>query len=175
MRPTAAFTYSPVPAVPNTPLVFTNGSTGGASYQWSFGDGDTTVVTTMDTVQHLYVQTDSFLVCLVTTNTFGCTDTVCRPVAALINPLLDVPNAFTPGRFGQNAIIKVMGFGIIHMVFRIYNRWGKMVFESTDPDIGWDGYYQGQIQPMDVYAYTLSAEFSNGAHVSKKGDITLIR
>jgi gliding motility-associated-like protein len=175
VRPTAAFTYSPVPAVPNTPLVFTNGSTGGASYQWSFGDGDTTVVTTMDTVQHLYIQTDSFLVCLVTTNTFGCTDTACQPVASLINPLLDVPNAFTPGRFGQNAIVKVMGFGIIHMVFRIYNRWGKMVFESTDPDIGWDGYYQGQMQPMDVYAYTLSAEFSNGAHVSKKGDITLIR
>jgi gliding motility-associated-like protein len=126
-------------------------------------------------VEHLYYQTDSFTVCLLASNASGCTDTVCQPVAALIDPLLDVPNAFTPGRFGTNSVVKVMGFGITHMDFRIYNRWGRLVFESTDPNIGWDGYYQGQIQPMDVYAYTLEADFSNGKHVTKKGDITLIR
>ena len=174
-KPQAAFTWTPETPVPNTPLIFTNGSQGGASYDWQFGDGDSTVLTTTDTVQHLYIQTGSYQVCLLTTNTAGCTDTTCQAVAALINPLLDVPNAFTPGRFGQNAIIKVQGFGIIHMDFRIYNRWGRLVFESDNPNVGWDGYYQGQIQPMDVYAYTLEAEFSNGVHVNKKGDITLIR
>jgi gliding motility-associated-like protein len=174
-NPTAAFSFAPVSPVANTPVVFSNGSIGGASYKWYFGDGDSASRTTMDTVEHLYVRTDTFQVCLQTTNTFGCTDTVCQAVSALINPLLDVPNAFTPGRFGQNSVIKVMGFGITHMDFRIYNRWGKMVFQSTDPDVGWDGYYEGQIQPMDVYAYTLTAEFSNGKRVSKKGDITLIR
>ncbi len=173
--PTAAFSYSPETPVANTPFVFTNESIGGASYKWLFGDGDSIVRTTTDTVQYLYNQTDSFLVCLQTTNTAGCIDTVCHAIDALINPLLDVPNAFTPGRFGQNAIIKVMGFGITHMDFRIYNRWGKIVFESVDPAIGWDGTYRGEIQPMDVYAYTLSADFSNGTHIIKKGDITLIR
>lgn len=174
-KPSAGFTYTPETPVSNTPFVFTNASIGGASYNWQFGDGDSTVVTTMDTVQHLYIQTGSYQVCLLTTNTAGCTDTTCQTVSALINPLLDVPNAFTPGRFGQNAVIKVQGFGIIHMDFRIYNRWGRLVFETDNPNIGWDGYYQGQIQPMDVYAYTLEAEFSNGVHVNKKGDITLIR
>jgi gliding motility-associated-like protein len=174
-KPTAAFTYSPETPISNTPLIFMNGSIGGSSYKWLFGDGDSAVRTTTDTVEHLYNQTDTFQVCLLTTNSSGCTDTVCRPVVALVNPLLDVPNAFTPGRFGQNAIIKVMGFGITHMDFRIYNRWGKLVFESTNPEIGWDGYYQGQMQPMDVYAYTLEAEFSNGVRATKKGDITLIR
>jgi gliding motility-associated-like protein len=173
--PTAVFSFSPETPVANTPLVFTNGSIGGATYKWIFGDGDTTVRTTTDTVEHLYNQTDSFQVCLLTTNTEGCTDTACHVVDALINPLLDVPNAFTPGRFGQNGIIKVVGFGIIHMDFRIYNRWGRMVFESVDPAIGWDGTYRGEVQPMDVYAYTLDAEFSNGTHIIKKGDITLIR
>jgi gliding motility-associated-like protein len=174
-RPTAAFTYSPETPVVNTPFVFSNESIGGVSYKWLFGDGDSTVRTTTDTVQYLYIQTDSFLVCLVTTNAAGCTDTACHAVDALINPLLDVPNAFTPGRFGQNGIIKVMGFGITHMDFRVYNRWGKLVFESVDPAIGWDGTYRGEIQPMDVYAYTLEADFSNGTHIIKKGDITLIR
>ena len=173
--PTAAFAYTPETPITNTPLVFTNGSIGASTYKWLFGDGDSAVRTTMDTVVHLYNQTDTFNVCLLATNTSGCTDTVCHPVAALINPLLDVPNAFTPGRFGTNSVIKVMGFGITHMDFRIYNRWGKMVFESTDPNVGWDGYYEGKIQAMDVYAYTVEADFSNGKHVTKKGDITLIR
>jgi gliding motility-associated-like protein len=126
-------------------------------------------------VVHQYNKTDTFQVCLVVTNESGCTDTVCHPVAAVIDPLLDVPNAFTPGRFGQNAIIKVVGFGITHMTWRIYNRWGQKVFESNDPYYGWDGTNHGLLQPMDVYAYTLEAEFSDGTHATRKGDITLIR
>lgn len=174
-KPTAGFTFAPAPPVANIPITFTNGSTDGVSYKWLFGDGDTLVTTTMDPVKHLYIQSGTWQVCLVTTNQFGCTDTACHDVEALINPLLDVPNAFTPGRYGQNSVLKVMGFGIINMTFRIYNRWGKLVFQSNDPDVGWDGTYGGTPQPMDVYGYTLEANFSNGKHVSKKGDITLIR
>ena len=175
-KPTAGFTYEPVPPQPpNTPTVFTDGSTPAVKYQWLFGDGTSETKTTPDTVVHLYNKTDTFRACLVVTNASGCSDTVCHPVPAVINPLLDVPNAFTPGRFGQNAIIKVVGFGITHMVWRIYNRWGQVVFESEDANIGWDGTYRGVLQPMDVYAYTLEAEYSDGSHTSKKGDITLIR
>jgi gliding motility-associated-like protein len=174
-KPKAEFSVAPAPPVANIPLVFTNLSAGGVSYLWQFGDGDSALRTTTDTVQHLYIATDSFPVCLITTNEYGCTDTVCHVVASLINPLLDVPNAFTPGRFGQNAILKVMGFGILHMDFRIYNRWGKLVFESDNQNVGWDGTYLGVLQPMDVYAYTLEAQFSDGKRVSKKGDITLVR
>ena len=175
VKPTAAFTYAPSPPIANTPIVFTNGSEGGVSYKWLFGDGDSTVTNSTDTVKYLYNSTDTFPVCLLTTNQYGCIDTVCHPVATLINPLLDVPNAFTPGRFGQNAILKVVGFGILRMNFRIYNRWGKLIFESDNPNVGWDGNYLGVPQPMEVYAYTLEAEFSNGVRVSKKGDITLVR
>jgi gliding motility-associated-like protein len=175
VRPKSAFTYAPSPPVANVPIVFTNGSQGGSKYLWLFGDGDSAVKTTADTVQHLYIATDSFPACLITTNEFGCTDTVCHSVQTLINPLVDVPNAFTPGRFGQNSILKVVGFGILHMDFRIYNRWGKLVFESDNPNVGWDGNYLGVPQPMDVYAYTLEAQFSDGKHATKKGDITLVR
>ncbi|HVS98040.1 MAG TPA: PKD domain-containing protein, partial [Puia sp.] len=175
VKPSAAFAYAPSPPVANVPIVFTNGSEGGVSYKWLFGDGDSTVTNSMDTVKHLYNSTDTFPACLLTTNQYGCIDTACQPVAALINPLLDVPNAFTPGRFGANSVLKVMGFGILRMDFRIYNRWGKLVFESDNPNVGWDGNYLGTPQPMDVYAYTLEAEFSNGVHITKKGDITLVR
>ena len=169
-KPTAAFTYSPEPPQPpNTPTVFTDASSPAVKYQWLFGDGTSETKSTPDTVVHLYNKTDTFEVCLVVTNASGCTDTACQIVSAVINPLLDVPNAFTPGRFGVNSIIKVVGFGITHMVWRIYNRWGQVVFESDDPYDGWDGTYKGNLQPMDVYGYTLEAEFSDGSHVRKKG------
>lgn len=174
-RPTAAFTFGPSPPVANTPMVFTNGSTGGVRYAWDFGDVDTLITTSMDTVMHLYNSTDTFLVCLVTFNEYNCSDTVCHRVPVLINPLLDVPNAFTPGRFGQNGIVKVMGFGITKMIWKIYNRWGQQIYQSDNPNVGWDGTYGGVLQPLGVYVYTLEADFSNGKHVTKKGDITLLR
>jgi gliding motility-associated-like protein len=174
-KPTAAFTFAPNPPLVNTPSIFTDGSSPAVKYQWLFGDGTSETKATPDTVMHQYNRTDTFQVCLIVTNESGCSDTVCHAVPALINPLLDVPNAFTPGRFGQNGVVKVVGFGITHIVFRIYNRWGQMVFQSNDPYIGWDGTYRGILQPMDVYAYTLEAEFSDGTHATKKGDITLIR
>jgi gliding motility-associated-like protein len=174
-KPQAAFTFGPLPPAVNKPTIFYNSSTGAAQYLWLFGDGDSTLKTTLDTVMHQYEKTATFQACLVAINQFGCADTVCQPVQTLINPVLDVPNAFTPGRFGQNSIIKVQGFGIASMLFRIYNRWGQLVFESNDPNLGWDGTYKGNPQPMDVYAYTLEATFFDGKKTTKKGDITLIR
>ena len=174
-KPRADFTAKPVPAQYNTPTIFTNNSTGATHYTWLFGDGDSTVTNTTDTVVHQYEQTNTFNACLVAINQFGCSDTTCHPVESLINPLLDVPNAFTPGRFGQNAVVMVKGFGIANMDWKIYNRWGQVVFESNNPFVGWDGTSGGIAQPMDVYAYTLEATFFDGTRVRRKGDITLIR
>jgi gliding motility-associated-like protein len=173
--PVADFSFSPIPPQMNTPTIFTNLSTGAVRYTWYFGDGDSTVKNNADTVSHQYNVTGTFNACLVAYNQFDCTDTICKPVEALISPLLDVPNAFTPGRFGRNGVVTIAGFGIVKLTWRIYNRWGQVVFETRDRKIGWDGTYKGQLQPMDVYAYVLDAEFFDGKKVRKTGDITLIR
>jgi gliding motility-associated-like protein len=171
--PTSLFSASP--PIPNTPIIFTNNSLGAVNYLWQFGDGSTEAKATDDSAMHLFIRTDTFQVCLVAYNQYGCADTACHPVPTLIDPLLDLPNAFTPGRFGENGIVKVAGFGITHMVFNIYNRWGQLVFQSNNPDLGWDGTFKGVLQPMDVYSYTVEATFSNGKQEHKKGNITLIR
>ena len=174
-KPTADFSHAPVPVEENRPTIFTNLSIAGVRYKWLFGDGDSAIKTTMDTVLHQYNATGTYQACLIVFNQYGCTDTICKPVDARIIPLLDVPNAFTPGRFGKNSIVRVEGFGIARMRWTIYNRWGQKVFESQDSRIGWDGMYKGQLQPMDVYAYTLDVEFSDGTKTRRTGDITLIR
>lgn len=171
-KPDASFSWQPNPPVANTPVQFTNLSTGAVRYQWDFGDGSGS---TQENPRHLYNETGLFTVRLVAYNQYNCTDTFSIRVRTLINPLLDVPNAFTPGRFGENAQIAVRGFGITRMEWKIYNRWGQLVFQTNDPQKAWDGTVNGKPQPMDVYTYTLEASFSNGKSITKTGDITLIR
>jgi len=174
--PTAGFTWAPNPPVENTAINFTNLSIGATSYIWDFGDGETS---TDVNPTHLFNKTDTFHVVLATFNDAGCSDTARHDVATIIRPLLDVPNAFTPGRFAaghfNNGIVKVEGFGINKMMWRIYNRWGQVVFATTNLKQGWDGTYKGELQPMDVYTYTLDVEFTDGKKLRKTGDITLLR
>jgi len=80
-------------------------------------------------------------------NDVGCQDTTCQDIVARVVPLLDVPNAFTPNGDGINDKVFVRGYGINKMTWRIYNRWGEMVFETIDKGQGWDGTYKGTIQP----------------------------
>jgi gliding motility-associated-like protein len=171
-NPIAGFSFSPNPGQENTPTQFTNTSVGAVRYFWAFGDGDTS---TQVNPVHQYNATGDFDACLVAFNQFGCRDTVCQQVSALIVPLLDVPNAFTPNGDGVNDRVFVRGFGIAKMTFRIYNRWGQVVFQSADQQTGWDGRFKGELQPMDAYGYTLEVQFSDGSRTSKKGDITLVR
>ncbi len=170
--PIAAFSYTPDPPKENTFFQFNNQSVGAIKYLWRFGDGDSS---TLANPRHLFNATDTYNVCLIATNSAGCSDTTCIDVDAIILPLLDVPSAFTPDKFGTNSIVRVQGFGIKELSWKIYNRWGEKVFETTTQAIGWNGYYKGKLQQMDVYTYTLDALFSDGKKIRKTGDITLIR
>jgi gliding motility-associated-like protein len=175
-KPTANFTAAPQPPLVNTSITFTNQSSPDAvRFKWIFGDGDSLVTTSQQAVQHEYNSTGTFNACLIAYNRYNCTDTICKPIQTLIDAAVDVPNAFTPLSSDGNNIVYVRGFGITKMRFIIWNRWGQKVFESSSKQKGWDGKYNGAIQPMDVYAYTLDVEFFDGKKLTKTGDITLIR
>lgn len=174
--PTAAFTYTPVTPIVNTPNVFSNQSSANAvRFKWLFGDGDTLSTTSRADVTHQYNAQGTFTACLIAYNQLGCADTTCADVQTLIVPALDVPNAFTPNSGDINSVVGPKGFGIAKLRFTVYNRWGQKMFETTNRSEGWNGKFKGVLQPMDVYAYTLEVEFFDGKKASKKGDITLIR
>jgi len=170
--PIASFTFNPTEPTENTFTNFVNHSQGATKYAWNFGDGDTS---TLENPKHIFDATSTYNVCLTAINDAGCSDDTCIDVRSIIKPLVDVPSAFTPGKFGANSTINVVGFGIKEMQWSIYNRWGQKVFESHSIKSSWDGTYKGKLQPMDVYAYTLSVTFSNGQKITKTGDITLLR
>ncbi len=88
---------------------------------------------------------------------------------------LVMANAFTPGS-EPNGTFKVIKRGIAQLnYFRIWDRWGVKVFETTNIDEGWDGTYKGKAQPFGVYVYEVSAVSSTGRQYKKHGNVTLIR
>lgn len=90
---------------------------------------------------------------------------------------LDVPSAFTPNGDGTNDIIYVNGWGIKRLIeFKIYNRWGELLFVSTDLKDGWDGTFKGVPQNIETYVYTAAAEtYIDEVPLTKKGYIKIIR
>lgn len=87
-----------------------------------------------------------------------------------------IPNAFTPNYDGKNDLFKPLIFGRLRSYqFTIYNRFGQVVFHTTDINQGWDGNIAGNIQNQGSYAWTCTFQLDDEKAVVKKGTVTLIR
>ena len=146
----------------------------GVQYGWSFGDGDSS---TIESPTHTYSEAGTYPVILVTLNPNGCLDTMISEV--VIDDLfrLYIPTAYTPNGDGKNEVFYIQGTGIDRMQLDIYDRWGKKVFESTDPNLGWDGFMpNGDPAQQDNYHYRLQVEnYLLSQIVTRNGRIALIR
>ncbi|MDX2001406.1 MAG: gliding motility-associated C-terminal domain-containing protein, partial [Chitinophagales bacterium] len=96
-------------------------------------------------------------------------------VVDIYSRLLAVPNAFTPNNDGSNPTFNAYGYGYKTFTMKVFNRWGEKVFESNDQNVGWDGYYKGELQLPGVYAYLVEVEYLDGKKAMKKGSVTLLR
>jgi len=172
-KPTAAFTYTPNPPQANQPVNFINQSSNANEYLWLFADGDSLMTSSTQDVSHIFNTSQIFRVNLIATNESGCADTAIKDIHAVVASLLDVANAIAPN--GANKTIQVRGYGIQLMNWVIYNRWGQVVFQTTNRNDAWDGRCNGQLQPADVYTYTLNVTFTDGTQTNKTGDITLLK
>lgn len=97
----------------------------------------------------------------------------------IVKPLtsVDVPTAFSPNGDNVNDVVYVKGWGIKKLIsFKIYNRWGEKVFETSDINEGWDGYYKGELQNMDTYVYHVNVEtWVKDKVLERKGTLELLR
>jgi gliding motility-associated-like protein len=84
------------------------------------------------------------------------------------------PNAFRPN--GTNKVFKPVasGFGGSNYLFQIFNRWGQLIFVSTDPELGWDGKYKGKQSPQGTYIYRFVYQNVYGITKQQQGSVTLI-
>jgi gliding motility-associated-like protein len=184
--PTAKFSAHPLSIfIPDDPVTFTNESTRAAKYDWHFGDGETSAG---ESPTHTYQKADEYQVILIVTSSNGCRDTFALPekIVALEESKIEVPNAFTPnltGSRGRTFDPKDLSNDIFHpnikgadkYVLSIYSRWGELLFETKNPDEGWDGYYKGKLCTQDVYIWKVIATFIDGKSINKTGEHILLR
>lgn len=116
------------------------------------------------------------------TSHFGCIAKDDITVNVLCNQSqLFIPNTFSPNGDGENDVFYPRGIGLKNIrSFRIYNRWGEMIFERkniqlNDAQNGWNGSYKGSVLSPDVFVYVLEGECSGGDNMIWRGDISLIR
>ena len=143
------------------------------TYQW-YQDG---VPVSGATATNTTVYTAGSFTAIVT-NAYGCAS---DPSTAMLVEVpceigISLPDIFTPNGDGSNDKIKPIVPGIhTFSFFRVYNRWGNLVFESTDPDAAWDGSYKGEMQPQDSYSYVIEGYNFRNELIRKQGTITLVR
>jgi gliding motility-associated-like protein len=187
-KPQSSFEARPtILYVPDTELATFNFSLGANFYAWDFGDGGTS-----DEFEPTYVYKVEgvYDISLIAGYDHGngvqCTDTVKRQITAKQGGLTKVPNAFTPspngptgGQSGSgtfNDVFLPITRGVEEFNMQIFDRWGTLIFESTNQNIGWDGYDKnGKLMPAGVYVFKLTLRLSDGQRTTQIGDVTLIR
>lgn len=164
---------------PNDEVTFVNRSIGNiVTWKWNFGNGQTSVMENPPTQQYpIVVQTKDFPVSLTVTNTVGCTDTSTRMLKVINNCFIAVPTAFTPNGDGINDYLYPLNaYKAVDLDFKVFNRYGQLVFETHDWTRKWDGTFHGVPQPMGSYVWELSyTDSDTGQKVFKKGATLLIR
>jgi gliding motility-associated-like protein len=192
-KPLATFTVRPdVVFVPDTQMETFNFTEKNSAneFAWDFGDGGKSMA--RDTT-YTYLLEGKYNVTLIAKFNHGngvvCKDTLVQQITARQGGQAKIPNAFTPNTGGPSG--GKAGNGTFNDVFlplvkgipndsdafnlQIYDRWGNLIFESTDPQIGWDGYNKdGRLMPAGVYVYKLTLRFSDSQRTTQVGDVTMI-
>ena len=181
-RPVAAFSLaSSSLELPLDQLIISNKSTGAISFDWSFGDGSTSM---LYDPTYEYKTVGNYKVQLIAISQFGCKDTAFTNVTT--DAAVIFPNAFSPNSSGpsggyynpksyDNDIFFPYTSGVIDYRLEIFNRWGELIFVSTDINQGWDGYYRGNLCEQDVYIWKAFLRLNNGKTYNKTGDVTLLK
>ena len=197
--PYAAFNVnSEIIYAPDTELKLLNFSSRAETYQWSFGDDETS---SLAEPAHTYQKEGAYQITLlagidhghqdidgdgITDGPLVCYDTATMQVTARDGGYIKIPNAFTPdengpnggraARGGFNDVFRPIMRGVKTYNMQIFDRWGTKVFETNDTEIGWDGYARsGDLMTAGVYIYKIEVTLSNGVNDTRIGDVGLIR
>ena len=125
------------------------------SWQWSFGDGGTS---TSQNPDYSFQQVGTYTVTLVVVNKLGCIDSVSQTVVVETSSTFYVPNAITPGNGDGNNDMFLPVYAEIETKnydMKIFDRWGNLVFHTTDIKKGWDGKYEDNKLQEDSYVYSI--------------------
>ncbi len=171
--PNPDFTWTPHTGVINYPVYFTNKTipvNSGFSYTWDFGDN--TSIASDKNPAHSYLNTGTYSVLMVCTSDYGCIDSI-RYQLMVINDSLTFPNIITPNGDGLNDFFVIKGLtsdAYPNNQLVIYNRWGKVVYESNN----YQNNFDGKGLPDGVYFYIFKAR-GILKEIEHKGSLEILR
>lgn len=143
--------------LPEADLEVLDLSNGGISGTWNFGDGRTGTYKEGQEVAHTFSDTGTFTVSLLIRNEGGCLSTHEETVCVRTRTGIWFPNALTANDDGRNDHFQPRGYGIRDIAWRVYDRWGTLIFEADDMNDRWDGTRNGD--PLPQGAYVLVARY----------------
>jgi len=174
-KPGSSFEYIENSGNTRGKLHFENRTTGAINYSWNFGNNITSTLTNPDITYNLEGE---YTIMLVATNPEGCRDTATKQYYYL--PGFWLPNAFTPNHDGQNDVFRpvTQRTSLEPYQLLIFNRWGQLIFRSTNPDEGWDGTFEGEQCQSGIYSYMVQYRMDkneSSGTVTRRGVVSLIR
>jgi PKD repeat protein len=185
-KPQARFEIAPEKVIlPDDEIRFLNYSTNGISYKWDFGDGSTSEIFEP---RHKYSKFNNYNVRLIVTSEYGCDDSlIVRNAFAGSEYFIEFPNALIPNPDGPSGgyyssksdeaaqVFHPNFSGVSQYQLKIFSKLGILIFESNDINIGWDGYFKGQLSKPGVYVWKVRGSFVNGEPFTKMGDVILLK
>ncbi len=178
--PHAAFTINPSQTQVNKQVQFDDQSIGATIWDWDFGDGAAGLGQNQI---HSYSLPGTYDVWLYVEDDYGCRDSTSNKVVVTSLFTIYIPNAFSPNGNSTNEIFLPQGVGISEerFIMQIYDRWGNMVFETTDLYEGWDGRIEGQniseseiMSNLFTYYIKVYENISDISH-EYRGTITILK
>lgn len=172
----ASFNTSPTSATITDPVIsISNSSTGAISWDWSFGDTDTSSLHTPP--NHTYADTGSYLIRLITNTQYNCADTSYQTIVVEPDFMLYIPSAFTPNEDGVNDTFIPKGMFFTEFEMLIFDRWGNLVYRTDTINKPWNGKVNNgdEYAQKDVYVYVIKATDLKREEHTYRGTVTLIR
>jgi len=155
-------------------IAFTNESVNAENYAWDFGDHSTS--NGVNPV-HTYARKGVYEITLYTRSAKGCPDSTKKVIEIFPEFSYYIPNAFTPNADGENDVFNGKGEEVADFNMLIFDRWGQMIYTTTDKDRGWDGRANGgsEIAQIDVYVYKITLHDFQGNRHDYIGSVSLIK
>lgn len=173
--PEASFNADPEQGYSPLAVDFTNTSDDADTYLWDFGNGESNTVNNKDNQNSTYIDEGTYTVTL-TVESGLCTDSDTKTITVILPVSYDMPNVFTPNGDGENDFFTINAENASAVSIVILNRWGNVLFESSDVDFKWDGKTKtGQDVDDGTYFYKFSITDHTGIETEEHGFIQIVR
>jgi gliding motility-associated-like protein len=170
--PPANQRYTSLNAVENRDLQLQARTITGAAYLWTPSVGLSS--TTIRNPVYNYNQEQEYRIRIQTIEGCLVNDTLLVRIFKQADIL--VPEAFSPNGDGHNDLLFARLVGISTLkYFRVYDRWGQVVFQTNLPNVGWDGTYKGLKQPVETYGWIAEGITQDGSTIKRSGSFLLLR